>query len=200
MITVPPRLVVDTVAREGAAGRRWVEALPQLVARLCTRMGLRVDGPPMHGHCAVVVPVRHGHDPCVLKVSWIDGETVHEGTALRAWDGRGAVRLRAEEPHAGPLDGAAGPVWRVIHPTPLAGDPPFELLPLLRNRFAEADRPALLRRRLDLLAEAAGLDRQRAREWALARAVDDWLWSLTQETGDAEFTGIARCIAEWLAG
>ena len=91
MIVVPQEFAERTVAREGAAGREWIDALPGRVTALCTQWGLVVDGPPMHGGLSLVVPVRRGDEPCVLKIAWVGVET--EAIALRAWDGRGAVRL-----------------------------------------------------------------------------------------------------------
>jgi streptomycin 6-kinase len=91
MIVVPEEFAERTIAREGAAGRAWIAALPGRVAALVAQWGLTVDGPVMHGGISLVVPVRRGDEPCVLKIAWVDIET--EVIALRAWDGRGAVRL-----------------------------------------------------------------------------------------------------------
>lgn len=93
MIEVPPAFAESTVAREGAPGRRWVEGLPRLVEELRGFWGLELDGPPTHGYVGLVVPVRRGEEPLVLKVSWIDRSSEQEALALRAWDGRGSVRL-----------------------------------------------------------------------------------------------------------
>ncbi len=92
-----------TVAREGDAGRHWVDALPDLVKALCEQWDLVVDGPAMHGYLGLIVPVSHGDEPCVLKVSWADESTADEAAALAAWGGRGAVRLLAVEPSHGAL-------------------------------------------------------------------------------------------------
>jgi streptomycin 6-kinase len=91
MIVVPQEFAERTVAREGAAGCEWIAALPGQVTALCAQWGLAVDGPPMHGGMSLVVPVHRGDEPCVLKIAWVGVET--EAIALRAWDGRGAVRL-----------------------------------------------------------------------------------------------------------
>jgi streptomycin 6-kinase len=91
MIVVPEEFAERTVAREGTAGREWIAALPDRVQALCAHWGLAVDGPPMHGGLSLVVPVRRGDELCVLKIAWVGIET--EAIALRAWDGRGAVRL-----------------------------------------------------------------------------------------------------------
>ncbi|MEU1278673.1 aminoglycoside phosphotransferase family protein [Streptomyces sp. NPDC005805] len=62
--------------------------------------------------------------------------------------------------------------WLAIDPKPLAGDPGFELLPALWNRFD----PAEVRWRFDLLTEALGLDRERARAWTLGRVLQSGVW------------------------
>ncbi|MEJ7584911.1 MAG: aminoglycoside phosphotransferase family protein [Acidimicrobiales bacterium] len=95
-LVVPTRFAEETIAREGEAGRVWIEVLPSRVAEACHRWGLTVDGPPMHGFVAVVVPVlTTDHGRAVLKVPWVEEETEHEALALRTWDGAGAVRVLA---------------------------------------------------------------------------------------------------------
>lgn len=99
MIAVPEDFAVDTVVREGEAGRRWIDGLPDLVKALCERWSLAVDGAVMHGYLGLVVPVRYGNEPAVLKVSWMDESNADEAIALSAWAGQGAVRLfRADLP------------------------------------------------------------------------------------------------------
>lgn len=70
--------------------------------------------------------------------------------------------------------------WLAIDPKPLAGDPGFELLPALRNRWVEAEETGdpvrATRRRFDLLTEATGIDRERARAWTRVRLLQDCLW------------------------
>jgi streptomycin 6-kinase len=62
--------------------------------------------------------------------------------------------------------------WLAIDPKPLAGDPGFELLPALVNRFEAGD----VRWRFDLMTEVLGLDRERARAWTLGRVLQNALW------------------------
>ena len=73
-------------------------------------------------------------------------------------------------------------VWRAIDPKPLAGDPCFELLPALWNRWddvlATGDPAAAVRRRFDLMTERLGLDRPRAVAWTLVRVLQDACWDL----------------------
>lgn len=100
---IPEQFVADTVAREGAAGREWLEALDGRVATLLERWGLVPDGPVMHGYLGVVLPVLRQSEPCALKVSWVDRYNEHEIDALSAWDGRGAVELMAHDREQGAL-------------------------------------------------------------------------------------------------
>jgi streptomycin 6-kinase len=79
--------------------------------------------------------------------------------------------------------------WLVIDPKPLAGDPGFELLPALWNRYGEGQ----LARRFDLMTETLGLDRERARAWTLGRVLQNSLWRVEEGEGlDAEQAAIAR--------
>jgi streptomycin 6-kinase len=70
--------------------------------------------------------------------------------------------------------------WLAIDPEPLAGDPGFDLLPALDNRWDEVlatgDPAKAIRRRFDLLTETLSLDRERARAWTLARVLQNTLW------------------------
>lgn len=85
-------------------GRDWLAALPVLVGELLDRWKLRVDGAPMHGWAALVLPVVDARgQAAVLKVQPVDDETVGEPLALRAWDGRGAVRLLRHDPESGSM-------------------------------------------------------------------------------------------------
>ncbi|RMB81558.1 aminoglycoside phosphotransferase family protein [Streptomyces shenzhenensis] len=64
--------------------------------------------------------------------------------------------------------------WLAIDPKPLAGDPGFDLLPAIDNRYD----PAETRWRFDALTDALGLDRERARAWTLGRVLQNCLWEL----------------------
>lgn len=90
---------VRAFAGRGPDWAAFVERLPGLVGELVDEWGLVFDGPPTHGHCALVVPVQRSGDPAVLKVAFPDDESEHEALALRRWAGRGAVRLLRADPH-----------------------------------------------------------------------------------------------------
>lgn len=86
---IPAKLAAHSAERAG-----WIAALPGTVAALAERWSLRL-GPPFEpgGQCSWVAPA--GPD-LVLKVGWTHDEARDEAAGLRAWDGRGAVRVLAE--------------------------------------------------------------------------------------------------------
>ncbi|MDT0571025.1 aminoglycoside phosphotransferase family protein [Streptomyces sp. DSM 3412] len=105
MIDVPEELAETQEKINGEAGRRFVADLPRLTADFLDRWGLRLDGRPMHGMCALVIPVLATADdtPAVLKLQIPDAESEGEPIALRAWDGDGAVRLLRHDPGTGTM-------------------------------------------------------------------------------------------------
>ncbi|GIJ73548.1 aminoglycoside phosphotransferase family protein [Virgisporangium ochraceum] len=296
-----PRTLADSHEQFfGAAGRAWIAALPALADASLRRWDLTPDGPPGHGAVALVLPVRRADGtPAVLKLQPADDETGGEPAALRAWAGRGAVRLLEHDPGTGTMllqrldagrslgvlpddlralriltglmadlhavpppaglrrlgDVAADLLarvpaavarvgdptlirrcaaavadlvdepgdrllhwdlhydnvlaalddpdrWLAIDPKPLVGDPGFDLLAALHNRWddvvATGDVPRAVRRRFDLMTEILHLDRQRAVGWTLARILQNEVW--LAEGGDLWSSGPDRAIAAALAG
>ncbi|SDT38412.1 streptomycin 6-kinase [Friedmanniella luteola] len=99
MITVPAALVAWRTGISGAAGRAWLDALPDRVETLCAAWDLvPEDVPPLAGAVNLVVLVRRGDERFALRVCWPEHDLAAEVAALRAWDGRGAVRLVAVAP------------------------------------------------------------------------------------------------------
>ncbi|MEU3503864.1 aminoglycoside phosphotransferase family protein [Streptomyces hundungensis] len=283
-----------------------IAALPTLAKEFLDRWNLRLDGPPMRGAVALVLPVLQADtSPAVLKVQPVDEETRDEPVALRVWDGRHAVELLNAAPDSGVIllerldatrslatvpDGTAAlerlsellahlstepapaglrpladiaqamldqvpsysrslaapserrllatcaaamrelldepgdrllhwdlhydnvlaPLpssrvagrspWLAIDPKPLAGDPGFELLPALRNRWddvtATADVSRAVRHRFHLMTEVVGLDRERAAAWTLGRVLQNCLWDIENGAAalDPEQTAIAQAL------
>jgi streptomycin 6-kinase len=91
--------------------------------------------------------------------------------------------------------------WLAIDPNPLAGDPGFDLMPALDNRWdditATGDVGRAVRARFDLMVEVLGLDKQRAAGWTYARVLQNTLWDL--EDGEPGMDEIQLAIAEALA-
>ncbi|MFJ2868383.1 aminoglycoside phosphotransferase family protein [Kitasatospora sp. NPDC087314] len=103
-VDVPPALAASLEGFLGPDGRTWAARLPALAGELLDRWELRPDGPPAHGAVALVLPVRRADGtPAALKLQPVDEETAGEPVALRAWGGRGAVRLLDHEPASGSL-------------------------------------------------------------------------------------------------
>jgi hypothetical protein len=114
------------------------------------------------------------------------------GRAVVGLRGGGVVALSPQRyPHAmstraKPRSSPERQPWLAIDPKPLAGDPGFELLPALDNRWEEVvatgNMTRAVLRRFDLLTEVLGLDRQRAIGWTLGRVLQNALWDI--EDGD----------------
>jgi streptomycin 6-kinase len=94
----------------------------------------------------------------------------------------------------------SGPRWLAIDPKPLSGDPHAEPAALLWNRWADVlasgDVRWAVRRRLHAVVDGAGLEPDRARDWAVVRSMVNALWCVEalQRRGVALDAG-AR---EWL--
>jgi streptomycin 6-kinase len=282
-------------------GAAWIDRLPELVDRAVARWGLELGEPFRTGYASWCAPTTAlgGHD-AVLKIVFPHDEARHEAQALRAWDGRGAVRLLDDAPedwalllervrpgtsmtewdataeerlvagadvHRELCGAAAAPVslahddlqaalpsvlevcrgwsdlladraaraavegdldldpgllalavtclrdlptsaewdvvvhgdfnpgnllrapdgrWVVIDPKPVHGDPAYDLWPLLSqvdDPFRRGRPADVLRPRLALVADRAGLDAQRIAAWSVARSCEQALWSW-DELGD----------------
>nr|WP_137994282.1 aminoglycoside phosphotransferase family protein [Streptomyces vilmorinianum] len=105
MIHVPEELVASQARFNGAEGRAFVAALPGRAERFLDGWGLRQTGPSMYGAASLVLPVTRTSDgtPGALKLQLLDDENEGEALALRAWGGRGAVRLLDHDPGTGTL-------------------------------------------------------------------------------------------------
>jgi streptomycin 6-kinase len=285
-VLVPADLAALHEKHFGEAGRRWVDALPDLAAACMDRWQLTVDGPVAFGAVALVIPVvRQDGSLAVLKLQPVDDETGGEPAALQAWAGRGAVRLLAHDPVSGSMllerldasrdlstmedDQAAAQIiaellvqlnsvdapaglrhlsdvaattvagapraaqlledaderrlltdcaarleelitdrigdrllhwdlhyfntlstldgsqrWKAIDPKPLSGDPGFELLPALWNRWDDlvktGDLSRALLRRFDLMTGILGVDRSSAAAWTAGRVLQVAVWDIVR--------------------
>lgn len=88
--------------------------------------------------------------------------------------------------------------WLAIDPKPLAGDPGFDLLPALGDRWAEVtasgDVARAVLRRFDLMVDVLGLDPGRAAGWTLGRVLQNALWDV--EDGEPALDPAQLAIAE----
>ncbi len=80
--------------------------------------------------------------------------------------------------------------WLAIDPKPLSGDPHFEPAPMLWNRWDEVVASGSIRdavrRRFHALVDTAGLDEDRARDWAVLRVVLNAVWELAESRPDRD--------------
>ncbi|HET8598830.1 MAG TPA: aminoglycoside phosphotransferase family protein [Segeticoccus sp.] len=122
----------------------------------------------------------------------VDARLVHQDLHYEnvlAGDVAGAAR-RDSGDVAGAARGTSerGRGWLAIDPKPLAGEPAFAVAPALWNRFEEAaataDLRRALRRRVRLICAAAGIDEDRARDWAVVREAVNAVWEA--ETAGAD--------------
>lgn len=91
--------------------------------------------------------------------------------------------------------------WLAIDPKGLAGEAAYEVGAFLRNPLPQLlalPRPGrVLARRVDLLAEALGFERERIVGWALAQAVLSAWWSIEDHgTGWEQAITVAELLAE----
>jgi len=70
--------------------------------------------------------------------------------------------------------------WLAIDPKGLIGEPEYEVFPLVRNwwedRHVRANPKGFMERRLDLLSEILGFDRERMRNWCIAQSMLSACW------------------------
>ncbi|MEU9298017.1 aminoglycoside phosphotransferase family protein [Streptomyces sp. NPDC048266] len=111
--------------------------------------------------------------------------------AVREVAGEPGDRLLHWDLHLGNVLAGGREPWLAIDPKPLAGDPGFDLLPALLDRF---DPDAVLGR-FDLLADVVG-DRGRAVAWTLGRILQNGLWDVADgEQGlDEQQVAVARIL------
>jgi streptomycin 6-kinase len=123
-------------AERGPDWQAFVERLPRLVRELTDEWQLEVDGEPMHGFCALVVPVRQGPRRAILKLGFPDDESEHEALALQRWGGNGAVRLLSADPHRSAL------LMERLHRTDLSTVPVLQACEVVAEQYARLHVPA----------------------------------------------------------
>ena len=82
--------------------------------------------------------------------------------------------------HYANILGRGKDAWAAIDPKPLKGDPAYEVVPLLRNRWSEIrggdETNTTVQQRMERFAEMAELEPMTVRRWCLVRSVDDAMW------------------------
>jgi streptomycin 6-kinase len=89
------------------------------------------------------------------------------------------VLIHADLHYGNVLAGTRQP-WLAVDPRPLVGTPEYSVPELMWTRADELHADADVRRLLDVLAGAGGLDASIAHGWVVVRCVDYWLWGLEQ--------------------
>jgi streptomycin 6-kinase len=94
-----------------------------------------------------------------------------------------------------------GNPYRTLGGTGVLGDPAFDVLPALGNRWDEviatADPARAVRRRYDLMVDELSLEPQRALAWTYARLLQNAIWQA--EAGDTTIDAKQLLIAEAIA-
>ncbi len=87
--------------------------------------------------------------------------------------GGGDVVVLHQDFHGGNVLRAQRQPWLAIDPKPLVGERAFDAASLLRDRrpLVRRDAADVVRRRLDVLADALGVDRERMRRWGVVHAL-----------------------------
>lgn len=76
----------------------WFSRAQEAAERLAARWELTLDSPfPQHGNVALVSPCVWRDAAAVLKIIRSDPDSKGEATALRTWNGRGAIRIFRSE-------------------------------------------------------------------------------------------------------
>ncbi len=98
--------------------------------------------------------------------------------------------------HYGNVLAAEREPWLAISPTPHNGDPHYELAPMLLHRWDELSSGIRdgVRARFYTLVDAAGLDEDRARAWAVVRVVHEATRELTRGR-DADTATLTKYVA-----
>ncbi|MFI9295712.1 aminoglycoside phosphotransferase family protein [Streptomyces gardneri] len=165
---------LSTVEDTRDALRIVAELLGRLVA-LPAPAGLRTLGDIAAGMLADV-------PDAAARLGAADAAVLRDcAAAVRDVVGEPGDRLLHWDLHLDNVLAAEREPWLAIDPKPLAGDPGFDLLPALTDRF-DPDPDELLWR-FDLLAEVVG-DRRRAAAWTLGRVLQNGLWDV--EDGEPE--------------
>lgn len=109
--------------------------------------------------------------------------------------GVGEAVVLHQDLHGGNVLRSADRGWLAIDPKPLVGQREFDAAPLLRDRRWELREPSArrrVRRRLDLLVQELGLERERMRRWGIAHAL---AWGVGSQKLEEDMVACAR----WLA-
>jgi streptomycin 6-kinase len=90
--------------------------------------------------------------------------------------------------------------WLIIDPKGVVGPAGYEVGPLLINPWSDwsdgKGYQGIIRRRIDILHEQLGFERERIREWCLAHGILSAWWGIEDNTGWESALAFAEMIAE----
>jgi streptomycin 6-kinase len=108
------------------------------------------------------------------------------------------VLMHGDFHHSNILSSERG--WLVIDPKGVIGPAAYEVGPLLMNPWGDLSNginySLMTGRRIDILHERLGFERERIREWGLAHAILSAWWSLEDNTGWEYALNFAELIAD----
>lgn len=190
-------------------GRRYVDALPDLVAEASAQWGLMDVRPVPKLSYNFVAFANRGESQVILKIGLPNRETWSEMAALRLFNGgtgpldqklveraessvkdffaenHHPVLMHGDFHHFNILSSERG--WLVIDPKGVIGPACYEVGPLMMNPWGSISDGGRLKvqikKRIDILHEYLGFERERIREWALAHAVLSAWWGIEENTG-----------------
>jgi streptomycin 6-kinase len=193
-------------AWDGDAAVRLYRADPHRFALLLERIdaGRSLNALPVRQACEVIAAAyARLHRPALAQLKRLSDLCRDWHRRMPALEATGLVPRRltthatallkafAEEPdldstllhtdlHFSNVLGAEREPWLVIDPKPIAGDPAYEVAPLLWNRTPEAMASGDFRRatldKLYTVVDVAELDEDRVRNWAVVRLMLNVLW------------------------
>jgi streptomycin 6-kinase len=125
-----------------------------------------------------------------------DRRLVDEATAAcrELSSSQAATVVVHQDLHGGNILRAQREPWLAIDPKPLVGERAFDAASLLRDRrwrIGEPNARAVIARRLDILVERLGLDRDRTRRWGIAHAL---AWGMSGRKVEADMIEAARVL------
>lgn len=117
--------------------------------------------------------------------------------------GAPSPRLVHEDLHDGNVLAADRADWLAIDPKPVGGEWAYAVAPIVWNRPGAAARATSLRRhvqlRADIVADVAGLDRDRVYAWTFVRLVLNAVWAADYAPASGDFAGRMIALAKAFA-
>ncbi|MGY4653875.1 aminoglycoside phosphotransferase family protein [Mycobacterium sp. URHB0021] len=100
--------------------------------------------------------------------------------------------------HDGNVLAAEREPWLAIAPTPINGDPAFEIAPMLLRRWDELSGNIRggVQRRFYTLVDASGFDEDRTRAWVIVRVVGEALRVLDDVSALTRYVALAKAVQD----